>query len=176
MTRWTRTDHRGCYPKEVRSGGPEGERSYSVGVAALILRMIRALDGSQRVMCRVNFQDQSKGIHPERNPNFRAKVDVMEEGLTPGGGGRRPDDEFEDLFPKGCRTGPLSNNVNWGRMVSNIKAPHILADIIASNPQSLRVTNRVFLETFDVRERLAGSSLLNKEVRSGTGQTRFNPR
>ena len=50
-------------------------------------------------------------------------------------------------------------------MVNNIKAPHILADIIASNLNLSTSDKQGILETFDVRERLSKVHLfLNKEV------------
>src|SRR5512136_1767422 len=48
------------------------------GVAALILRMIRELDGSQRVIVQGVSRIKIKEFY-QRDPYFKAKVDVFEE-------------------------------------------------------------------------------------------------
>jgi len=62
---------------------PKETDLYSVGVAALILRMIRELDGSQRVIVQGVSRIRAKEYF-QREPYFKAKVDVIDEGLVHG--------------------------------------------------------------------------------------------
>ena len=60
---------------------PKESDLYSVGVAALILRMIRELDGSQRVIVQGVSRIKAKE-YIQKEPYFRAKVDVMDDALS----------------------------------------------------------------------------------------------
>mgnify|MGYP005832624445 CR=1 FL=1 len=136
---------------------------YSVGVAALILRMIRELDGSQRVIVqgisRVRIKEFS-----QTDPYYKAKVEPAEEIYARGVEIEALMMNLKNLFQRAVELAPYLT-AELGTMVNNIKAPHILADLIASNLNISTNEKQSILETFDVRERLAKVHLLlNKEV------------
>lgn len=136
---------------------------YSVGVAALILRMIRELDGSQRVIVqgisRVRIKEFSQTA-----PYYKAKVEPAEEIYARGVEIEALMMNLKNLFQRAVELAPYLT-AELGTMVNNIKAPHILADLIASNLNISTNEKQSILETFDVRERLAKVHLLlNKEV------------
>ena len=142
---------------------PKDSDLYPVGVAALILRMIRELDGSQRVIVQGVSRIKAKE-YIQKEPYFRAKVDVMEDGLVQGVEIDALMMNLKNLFQRAVELAPYLTS-ELGTMVTNIKAPHILADIIASNLNLSTSDKQGILETFDVRERLGKVHLfLNKEV------------
>lgn len=142
---------------------PKENDLHPVGVAALILRMIRELDGSQRVIVQGVSRIKIKE-YVQREPYFRAKVDVMEDGLAQGVEIDALMMNLRNLFQRAVELAPYLTS-ELGTMVNNIKAPHILADIIASNLNLSTSDKQGILETFDVRERLSKVHLfLNKEV------------
>jgi len=133
------------------------------GVAALILRMIRELDGSQRVIVQGVSRVKIKEFY-QRDPYFKAKVDVFEEEVPQGVEIDALMMNLKNLFQRAVELAPYLT-VELGIMVSNIKSPPILADLIASNLNIGTNDKQAILETIDVRERLAKVHLfLNKEV------------
>jgi ATP-dependent Lon protease len=110
---------------------PKEADLYSVGVAALILRMIRELDGSQRVIVqgvsRVKIRE-----YIQREPYFRARSEVIDEGLVQGVEIDALIMNLKNLFQRAVELAPYLTS-ELGTMVSNIKSPAILADLIASN-------------------------------------------
>jgi ATP-dependent Lon protease len=142
---------------------PKESDLYSVGVAALILRMIRELDGSQRVIVqgvsRIRVRD-----YIQREPYFRARTDTIEEGFALGVEIEALMMNLKNLFQRAVELAPYLTS-ELGSMVSNIKSPPILADLIASNLNVSTPEKQGILETIDVRERLTKVHLiLNKEV------------
>jgi ATP-dependent Lon protease len=142
---------------------PKENDLYPVGVAALILRMIRELDGSQRVIVQGVSRIRAKE-YIQKEPYYRARVDVMDDGLVQGVEIDALMMNLKNLFQRAVELAPYLTS-ELGTMVNNIKAPHILADIIASNLNLSTSDKQGILETFDVRERLSKVHLfLNKEV------------
>ncbi len=142
---------------------PKENDLYSVGVAALILRMIRELDGSQRVIVQGVSRIKARE-YIQKEPYFRARVDVMDDALVQGVEIDALMMNLKNLFQRAVELAPYLTS-ELGTMVNNIKAPHILADIIASNLNLSTSDKQGILETFDVRERLSKVHLfLNKEV------------
>lgn len=142
---------------------PKESDLYPVGVAALILRMIREMDGSQRVIVQGVSRIRAKEFI-QREPYFKARVDVIEEALVQGVDIDALMMNLKNLFQRAVELAPYLTS-ELGTMVSNIKAPHILADIIASNLNLSTSDKQGILDTFDVRERLSKVHLfLNKEV------------
>jgi ATP-dependent Lon protease len=136
---------------------------YSVGVAALILRMIRELDGSQRVIVQGVSRMKVKE-YIQREPYFKARSEVIDEGLVQGVEIDALMMNLKNLFQRAVELAPYLTT-ELGTMVSNIKSPSILADLIASNLNISTTEKQGILETFDVRERLTKVHLfLNKEV------------
>ncbi len=143
---------------------PKETDLYTVGVAALILRMIRELDGSQRVIVqgvsRIRIRE-----YLQKEPYFRARADsIDEEALSQGVEIEALMMNLKNLFQRAVELAPYLT-AELGTMVSNIKSPSILADLIASNLNLSTSEKQSILETFDVRERLTKVHLsLNKEV------------
>jgi len=136
---------------------------YSVGVAALILRMIRELDGSQRVIVQGVSRMKVKE-YIQREPYYKARSEVIDEGLVQGVEIEALMMNLKNLFQRAVELAPYLTT-ELGTMVSNIKSPSILADLIASNLNISTTEKQGILETFDVRERLTKVHLfLNKEV------------
>jgi ATP-dependent Lon protease len=133
------------------------------GVAALILRMIRELDGSQRVIVQGVSRVKIKEFY-QKEPYFKAKVDVFEEEVPQGVEIDALMMNLKNLFQRAVELAPYLT-AELGTMVSNIKSPPILADLIASNLNIATNEKQGILETIDVRERLGKVHLfLNKEV------------
>jgi ATP-dependent Lon protease len=142
---------------------PKETDLYSVGAAALILRMIRELDGSQRVIVQGISRMKVKE-YIQREPYFKARVEVIDEGLVQGVEIDALMMNLKNLFQRAVELAPYLTS-ELGTMVSNIKSPAILADLIASNLNISTAEKQGILETFDVRERLTKVHLfLNKEV------------
>jgi len=142
---------------------PKETDLYSVGVAALILRMIRELDGSQRVIVQGVSRIKVKE-YIQREPYFKARSEVLDEGLAQGVEIEALMMNLKNLFLRAVELAPYLTS-ELGTMVSNIKSPSILADLIASNLNISTTEKQGILETFDIRERLTKVHLfLNKEV------------
>jgi ATP-dependent Lon protease len=142
---------------------PKEADLYSVGVAALILRMIRELDGSQRVIVQGVSRMKVKE-YIQREPYFKARSEVIDEGLVQGVEIDALMMNLKNLFQRAVELAPYLTG-ELGTMVSNIKSPSILADLIASNLNISTTEKQGILETFDIRERLTKVHLfINKEV------------
>ncbi|MDO9349630.1 MAG: LON peptidase substrate-binding domain-containing protein, partial [Deltaproteobacteria bacterium] len=149
--------------KRSETEDPKESDLYSVGVAALILRMIRELDGSQRVIVQGVSRIRVKE-YIQREPYFRARTDTIEEGFALGVEIEALMMNLKNLFQRAVELAPYLTS-ELGSMVGNIKSPPILADLIASNLNVSTPEKQGILETIDVRERLTKVHLiLNKEV------------
>ncbi len=149
--------------KRSETEDPKESDLYSVGVAALILRMIRELDGSQRVIVqgisRVKVRE-----YIQREPYFKVRCDTIDEGFAQGVEIEALMMNLKNLFQRAVELAPYLT-AELGTMVSNIRSPSILGDLIASNLNLSTTEKQGILETFDVRERLTKVHLLlNKEV------------
>ncbi|MEW6375707.1 MAG: endopeptidase La [Thermodesulfobacteriota bacterium] len=142
---------------------PKENDLYLVGVAALILRMIRELDGSQRVIVQGVSRIKVKE-YIQREPYFKARSEVMEEAYEQGVEIDALMMNLKNLFQRAVELAPYLT-AELGTMVNNVKSPAILADLIASNLNLSTPEKQGILETFDIRERLTKVHLfLNKEV------------
>ncbi len=149
--------------KRSETEDPKESDLYSVGVAALILRMIRELDGSQRVIVQ-GISRMRVREYLQRDPYFKARTETIEEGYAQGVEIEALMMNLKNLFQRAVELAPYLTT-ELGSMVSNIKSPSILADLIASNLNISTPEKQGILETFDVRERLTKVHLiLNKEV------------
>src|SRR3990170_1294922 len=126
---------------------PKETDLYSVGVAALILRMIRELDGSQRVIVqgvsRIKVKEYS-----QKDPYFKVRCDTLEENFLPGVEIDALVMNLKNLFQRAVELAPYLT-AELGTMVSNIKSPAILADLIASNLNISTSEKQGILETYD---------------------------
>ncbi len=142
---------------------PKETDLYSVGVAALILRMIREMDGSQRVIVQGVSRIRVKE-YIQRDPYYKARIDSLEETAVQGVEIDALMMNLKNLFQRAVELAPYLT-AELGTMVNNIKSPNILADLIASNLNVSASEKQGILETYDVRERLTKVHLyLNKEV------------
>jgi ATP-dependent Lon protease len=149
--------------KRSETEDPKEAELYSVGVAALILRMIRELDGSQRVIVQGVSRIRIKEFS-QKEPYFKARTEEIEETTVQGVEIDALMMNLKSLFARAVELAPYLT-AELGSMVSNIKSPSILADLIASNLNLSTSEKQAILETFDVRERLTKVHLyLNKEV------------
>ena len=142
---------------------PKETDLYSVGVAALILRMIREMDGSQRVIVQGVSRIRVKE-YIQRDPYYKAGIDSLDETVVQGVEIDALMMNLKNLFQRAVELAPYLT-AELGTMVNNIKSPNILADLIASNLNVSAAEKQGILETYDVRERLTKVHLyLNKEV------------
>lgn len=149
--------------KRSETEDPRESDLYTVGVAALILRMIRELDGSQRVIVQGISRIKVKEFL-QRDPYFKARVETVEETFQPGVEIEALMMNLKNLFQRAVELAPYLT-AELGTMVNNVKSPPILADLIASNLNLSTHDKQAVLETIDVRERLTKVHLLlNKEV------------
>ncbi len=149
--------------KRSETEDPKETDLYSVGVAALILRMIREMDGSQRVIVQ-GVSRMKVREYIQREPYYKAKIEPVDEGWAQGVEIEALVMNLKNLFQRAVELAPYLTN-ELGTMISNIKSPSILADLIASNLNIATAEKQGILETFDIRERLTKVHLfLNKEV------------
>ena len=142
---------------------PKESDLYTVGVAALILRMIRELDGSQRVIVQGVSRIKIKE-YIQKDPYYKAKIDNIDEAVLQGVEIEALMMNLKNLFQRAVELAPYLT-AELGTMVNNIKSPNILADLIASNLNISTAEKQGILETYDVQERLTKVHLyLNKEV------------
>jgi ATP-dependent Lon protease len=142
---------------------PKESDLYTVGVAALILRMIRELDGSQRVIVQGVSRIKIKE-YLQKDPYYKAKIDNVDEAVLQGVEIEALMMNLKNLFQRAVELAPYLT-AELGTMVNNIKSPNILADLIASNLNISTAEKQGILETYDVQERLTKVHLyLNKEV------------
>lgn len=142
---------------------PKEDELYRFGVAALILRMIREVDGSQRVIVqgisRIRIDE-----YTQRDPYFRARIEAVEEGLVQGVEIDAIMMNLKGLFQKAVELAPYLTS-ELGTMINNIKSPAILSDLIASNLNINASEKQRILEMTDTQERLNQVHLLlNREV------------
>jgi len=142
---------------------PKEDELHRVGVAALILRMIREVDGSQRVIVQGVSRMQIKE-YIQRDPYYRARIETVDEGSVKGVEVDAMTMNLKGLFQKAVELAPYLTS-ELGTMVNNIKSPAILSDLIASNLNINAPEKQRILEMMDVQERLNQVHLLlNREV------------
>jgi ATP-dependent Lon protease len=142
---------------------PKEDELHRIGVAALILRMIREVDGSQRVIVQGISRIQIKE-YTQKDPYYKARIETVEEGSIKGVEIDALMMNLKSLFQKAVELAPYLTS-ELGTMVNNIKSPAILADIIASNLNINASEKQRILEMIDVQERLNQVHLLlNREV------------
>src|SRR5512136_1397402 len=105
---------------------PKETDLHSVGVAALILRMIRELDGSQRVIVQ-GVSRMKVREYIQREPYFKAKVEVIDDGSVQGVEIDALIMNLKNLFQRAVELAPYLTS-ELGTMVTNIRSAPILAD------------------------------------------------
>ena len=142
---------------------PKEDELHRFGVAALILRMIREVDGSQRVIVQGISRIRIKE-YTQKDPYYKAKIEAVDEGVVQGVEIDAVMMNLKGLFQKAVELAPYLTS-ELGTMANNIKSPAILADLIASNLNINASEKQRILEMVDVKERLNQVHLLmNREV------------
>jgi ATP-dependent Lon protease len=142
---------------------PKEDELHRFGVAALILRMIREVDGSQRVIVQGISRIRIKE-YTQKDPYYKAKIEAVDEGAVQGVEIDAMMMNLKGLFQKAVELAPYLTS-ELGTMVNNIKSPAILGDLIASNLNINASEKQRILEMVDVKERLNHVHLLlNREV------------
>ena len=137
---------------------PEIHELYDIGVAAHVVRMVKEMDGTQRVI--VQGLERIKIIrHNQQDPYFVADVKVIPEDDAKGVEVDALVMNLKNLFQRAVELTPHLT-VDLKNMVMNIKDPGILADIIASNLNINPSEKQEVLEIDKAKERLNKVHLL----------------
>jgi len=144
---------------------PSPDELYHIGVAAQLLRVVRELDGTQRVIVQGLERIRVKRFL-QSEPYFVAEVEVLEAPSQWEG-----DLEVEalvrnirQLFTKAVELAPyLSNELKSA--VMGVKDPSVVADLIAANLNIKVEEKQEVLEILDLKEKLNKVHfLLSREV------------
>jgi ATP-dependent Lon protease len=142
---------------------PGMEDLYTVGTIATIMKMVKMVDGSQRIvvqgLCRFKLMDFT-----QREPHLRARILPIFEDY-------QKDIEIDalyinlkNLFKKAIDMAPyLSSELS--QIAAKVENPGNMADLIASTINISVVEKQEILEKIDLKERLKKVTLfLNREV------------
>src|SRR5512136_245772 len=142
---------------------PGQEDLYTVGCAATIMKMVKMVDGSQRIvvqgLCRFKLIDFT-----ETEPNFRARIlPVFEE--------YQKDIEIDamyinlkNLYKKAVEIAPYLSS-ELAQIAAKIESPGNLADLVASTVNISAAERQEILEKIDIKERLKKVTIfLNREL------------
>ena len=142
---------------------PEVEDLYTVGTVATIMKMVKMVDGSQRIVvqgfCRFRLIEFT-----QREPHLVAKIlPIFEE--------YQRDIEIDamyinlkNLFAKAVEMAPYLSS-ELAQIASKIESPGNLGDLIASTINISLTEKQEILENIDLKERLKKVTLfLNREV------------
>jgi len=142
---------------------PGLEDLYTVGCVATIMKMVKMVDGSQRIvvqgLCRFKLIEFS-----ESEPNFKARIlPVFEE--------YQKDIEIDamyinlkNLYKKAVEIAPYLSS-ELAQIAAKIESPGNLADLVASTVNISAAERQEILEKIDIKERLKKVTiLLNREL------------
>jgi len=131
---------------------PDASELYSIGVAAHVVRMVREMDGTQRVI--VQGLERIKILrYVQEDPYLLAEVKVLAEEEAKGVEIDALVMNLKNLFQRAVELAPHLT-VELKNMVLNIKDPGILADIIASNLNINPSEKQEVLEIEKAKDRL----------------------
>ncbi|MCJ7664093.1 MAG: LON peptidase substrate-binding domain-containing protein, partial [Desulfobacterales bacterium] len=137
---------------------PDFSELYSIGVAAHLVRMVREMDGTQRVI--VQGLERIKILrYVQQDPYVVAEVKVLTEEEATGVEIDALVMNLKNLFQRAVELAPHLT-VEVKNMVLNIKDPGILADIIASNLNINPSEKQEVLEIEKAKDRLTKVHLL----------------
>jgi ATP-dependent Lon protease len=137
---------------------PEPNELYDIGVAAHVVRMVREMDGTQRVIVQ-GLERIEISRYGQQDPYFVAEVKVIPEEEAKGVEIDALVMNLKNLFQRAVELA-LHLTAELKNMVLNIKDAGILADIIASNLNINPTEKQDVLETNNVKERLNKVHLL----------------
>jgi len=137
---------------------PDPGELYTIGVAAHLVRMVREVDGTQRVIVQ-GLERIKISRYIQDDPCFVAQVKVLPEEEATGIEIDALVMNLKNLFQRAVELAPHLT-VELKNMVMNIKDPGILADIICSNLNINPSEKQEVLEIIDVKDRLNKVHLL----------------
>lgn len=160
--------------KELVEDDPSAEDIYSVGTAAMIMRMLKLPDGRLKVLVQGLAKGRIKTFMSE-DPFFHVQIEPIEELAR---------DEIPLEVEALMRTirDQLSQIVGFGKALppevmvalENVEDPGSMADLVASNLGLKLAEAQLVLETIDPLERLKKvQELLAKELELTTVQNRI---
>jgi ATP-dependent Lon protease len=142
---------------------PSEEDLYSIGTVATIMKMVKMVDGSQRVV--IQGLSRFKLIeYTEKEPQLKAKILPIFEDY-------QKDIEIDamyinlkNLYKKAVEMAPYLSS-ELAQIASKVEGPGNLADLIASTINIGVMEKQEILEKIDLKERLKKvTMLLNREV------------
>lgn len=146
---------------DIEDPGPED--LYTVGTVATIMKMVKMVDGSQRVviqgLCRckvIEFTEADPNIKASILPVFEdyqkdIEIDAMYINL-------------KNLYRKAIEMAPYLSS-ELAQIASKVENPGNLADLIASTINISVIEKQEILEKIDLKERLKKATIyLNREV------------
>jgi ATP-dependent Lon protease len=137
---------------------PTPSELYTVGVAAHLVRMVREVDGTQRVIVQ-GLERIKISRYIQDDPYFVAEVKALPEEEATGVEIDALVMNLKNLFQKAVELAPHLT-VELKNMVMNIKDAGILADIVASNLNINPSEKQEVLEIVKVKDRLNKVHLL----------------
>jgi ATP-dependent Lon protease len=144
------------YSSEVED--PDSSELYDIGVAAHLVRMVREVDGTQRVIVQ-GLERIKIARYIQDDPYFLAEVKVLHDEEATGVEIDALVMNLKNLFQKAVELAPHLT-VELKNMVMHIKDPCILADIISSNLNINPSEKQEVLEIINVNDRLNKVHLL----------------
>ena len=131
---------------------PAPDELYSMGVAAQLVRVVRELDGTQRVIVQGLERIRVKRFL-QSDPYYVAEVEVLPVGTVYDVEVEALTRNLKALFQKAVELASyLSNELK--NMVMNVKDPSVLADLIAANLNIKVQEKQEVLELLDLKARL----------------------
>lgn len=131
---------------------PAPDELYSMGVAAQLVRVVRELDGTQRVIVQGLERIRVKRFL-QSDPYYVAEVEVLPVGEVYDVEVEALTRNLKALFQKAVELASyLSNELK--NMVMNVKDPSVLADLIAANLNIKVQEKQEVLELLDLKARL----------------------
>jgi ATP-dependent Lon protease len=137
---------------------PEPNELYNIGVAAHVVRMVKEMDGTQRVIVQ-GLERIKISQYIQQDPYFVGEVQVLPEEEAKGVEIDALVMNLKNLFQRAVELA-LHLTAELKNMVLNIKDPGILADIIASNLNINPSEKQEVLEVVSVKDRLNKVHLL----------------
>jgi len=137
---------------------PDPGELYTIGVAAHLVRMVREIDGTQRVIVQ-GLERIKISRYIQDDPCFVAEVKVLPEEEATGVEIDALVMNLKNLFQRAVELAPHLT-VELKNMTMNIKDPGILADIVSSNLNINPSEKQEVLEIINVKDRLNKVHLL----------------
>jgi ATP-dependent Lon protease len=131
---------------------PDYPDLYTVGVAAVILKLFKLPDGNQSIIVHGLTRYRLLGLE-QKEPFATGRIEVLEDALTPG---PALDALLASVRQQANRVIELSPNTpdEAAQVLNSITNPSALADFLAANLQADTAEKQRVLEELDVEKRL----------------------